>query len=93
MSGVETDQSSKMENLATSTVLALSNDVQRATRIPAAVKRSLVRYLREKGKPKTRTAILLFSAALFLLLRDVLECVDQIVIDVEYEGYGDEIKG
>ena len=82
-----------MNNLAKDTVLAFSNDVQHAIRIPAAVKRNLVRHLRQKGKSKTRAVILLFSAALFLLLRDTLERIDQIVIDVEYEGYEDEIKG
>lgn len=93
MPNVEIDQSGKMEDLARDTVLAFSNGVQRAIRIPAAVKRNVVRYLRQKDKSKTRAAVLLFSAALFLLLREALEHIDQIVIDVEYEGYEDEIKG
>ncbi|MBC8450229.1 MAG: hypothetical protein H8D78_21055 [Chloroflexi bacterium] len=93
MPDVEIDQSGKMDNLAKDTVLAFSNDIQHAIRIPAAAKRNLVQYLRQKGKSRTRAAILLFSAALFLLLRDALERIDRIVIDVEYEGYEDEIKG
>jgi len=93
MPDVEIDQSGKMNNLARDTVLAFSNDIQHAIRIPAAVKRNLVQYLRQMGKSRTRAAMLLFSAALFLLLRDALERINQIVIDVEYEGYEDEIKG
>jgi len=93
MPDVEIDQSGKMDNLARDTILAFSNDIQHAIRIPAVAKRNLVQYLRQKGKSRTRAAILLFSAALFLLLRDALERIDQIVIDVEYEGYEDEIKG
>jgi len=54
MPDVEIDQSGKMNNLARDTVLAFSNDVQHAIRIPAAVKRSMVRYLRQKDKSKTR---------------------------------------
>jgi hypothetical protein len=93
MPDVEIDQSGKMDKLARDTVLAFSNDIQHAIRIPAATKRNLVQHLRQKGKSRTRAAILLFSAGLFLLLRDALERIDQIVIDVEYEGYEDEIKG
>jgi hypothetical protein len=93
MLDVQIDQSGKMNNLARDTVLAFSNDIQHAIRIPAAVKRNLVQYFKQKGKSKTRAVMLLFSAALFLLLRDALERIDQIVIDVEYEGYEDEIKG
>ncbi|MBM4466854.1 MAG: hypothetical protein FJ014_15100 [Chloroflexi bacterium] len=93
MTDVQIDQSGKMNSLARDTVLAFSNDTQHVIRIPAAVKRNLVQHFRQKGKSKTRAVMLLFSAALFLLLRDSLERIDQIVIDVEYEGYEDEIKG
>jgi hypothetical protein len=93
MLDVEVDQSGKMNNLARDTVLAFSNDIQHAIRIPAVVKRNLVQYFRQKGKSKTRAVMLLFSAALFLLLRDALERIDRIVIAVEYEGYENEIKG
>jgi len=93
MSSVEIDQSGKMENLTRDTVLALSNDVQRTIRIPAAVKQKMVAQLRREGKSKLRAVLRLFVAGLFLLIWEELKQIDQIVIDTEYTGYEADIRG
>lgn len=76
MTNVEVDQTGKMSNLAVDTVLALSNDLKRAILVPAQVKRAIVQTLRDRGKSRTRAAIQLFAAGLFLLLKDTLNRVD-----------------
>ena len=93
MTNIEVDQSGKMGNLSVDTVLACSDDLSRAILIPAKVKRALIRWLRERGKSKTRAAVQLFAAGLFLLLKDSLKQVDRITIDVEYTGYDADIRG
>jgi len=92
MPNVEVDQSGKTSNLAVDTVLAFSNDLTRVMLVPAQVKRTIVQQLRDRGKSKTRAAIQLFAAGLFLLLKDALSRIDQIVIDVEYTGYDADIR-
>lgn len=92
MTNVDVDQSGKTSNLAVDTVLAFSNDLNRAILVPAQVKRAIVQVLRARGKSGTRAAIQLFAAGLFLLLKDALNRVDQIVIDVEYTGYDADIR-
>ena len=92
MTNVEVDQSGKMGNMGVDTVLAFSNDLSRAILVPAQVKRVLVQKLRDRGKSRTRATIQLFAAGLFLLLKDALGRVDQIVIDVEYTGYDADIQ-
>lgn len=68
MTNIEVDQSGKMGDLRVNTVLAFSNDLSRAILVPAQVKRALVQKLRDQGKSRTRAAIQLFAAGLFLLL-------------------------
>jgi len=92
MTNVEVDQSGKMGNLGVDTVLAFSNDLSHAILVPGQVKRALVQKLRDRGKSRTRATIQLFAAGLFLLLKDALSRVDQIVIDVEYIGYDADIQ-
>jgi hypothetical protein len=93
MSNVEIEQSGKMENLAQDTILALSNDVQRAIWIPAAVKRKAVARLRWEGKSKLRAVLRLFVAGLFLLIKEDLKRINQVTIDTEYTGYEADIRG
>ena len=55
MTDVEVDQSGKIEDLAVDTILAFSNGLSRAIRIPAAVKRIGLAFLRRRRvPPKTR---------------------------------------
>ena len=89
---LEIDQSVKIEDTAHDTVLAFSNDVQRAILIPAAVKREALAYLREHGKSRKVSVLMVFAAGLFLLLRDVAESIALAVIDQEYIGHEALIK-
>ena len=92
MTNAEVDQSIKMNDLARDTVLAIADGISYAIVIPANVKRTVVKRLREKGKSRTSAAIYTFSIGLYLLTRNVIRKVDQIVIDVEYMGREPEIR-
>ncbi len=86
------DQSIKIGDTQSPTVLALSNDIQRAILIPASVKRECIRVLRGRWTPETTMYIRLFAAGLFLLLRELLASADRITIDVEYPGHERDIR-
>jgi hypothetical protein len=86
------DQSIKIGDTQSPTVLALSNDIQRAILIPASVKRECIRALRGRWTPDATLYIRLFAAGLFLLLRELLTTADRITIDVEYPGHERDIK-
>lgn len=92
MPNIEVDQSGKMGDLAAHTVLAFANDIEYAILIPARVKRAIIQELRAWGKSKIRAVLQLFAAGLFLLVRDSLGEVEQIVIDTEYTGYDMDIR-
>lgn len=81
-----------MNDLARDTVLAIADGISYTIVIPAAIKRALLRRLREKGKSRTAAAVFAFSVGLYLLLKNVIQAVDQIIIDVEYMGWESEIK-
>jgi hypothetical protein len=89
----EVDQSIKIGDLSADTILAYSNHKCRTVRIPVAVKKELLLTLRERGKSSIRATVNLFTAALFLLLEDVALNSSLIVVDPEYTGYEDDIKG
>jgi hypothetical protein len=86
------DQSIKIGDTQSPTVLALSNDIQRAILIPAAVKRECIRALRGRWTPDATLYIRLFAAGLFVLLRELLKTADRITIDIEYPGHERDIK-
>jgi hypothetical protein len=96
MSDAEVDQSIHIEHLRNDTILALSNNLRYTVRIPATVKRAAMRFLRNKGKypiSKKRMALQMFAAALYLLLRNRMARLKYVVIDTEYWGHENEIKG
>jgi hypothetical protein len=86
------DQSIKIGDTQSPTVLALSNDIQRAILISASVKRECIRALRGRWTPDATLYIRLFAAGLFLLLRELLTTADRITIGVEYPGHERDIK-
>jgi hypothetical protein len=88
---LEVDQSSKIET-AHDTILAYSNHLHYAICIPAQVKREMLAHLRARGRSKARAVIWLFAAGLFLLLRDIIEQVSQVTIDLEYAGHEADIR-
>jgi hypothetical protein len=92
MSNIEIDQSGKMGDLSTHTVLAFANDIEYAIFIPVRVKRAIIQELRSRGKSKIRAVLQTFAAGLFLLVRGSLGEVGKIVIDIEYTGYDVDIR-
>ncbi len=94
---VEVDQSNKIERTERDTVLALSNDEQRAIVIPARIKRDAIVWLRRRKKSDKMIYLRLFAAGLFILLRphlaDIIKCGKYIVVDTEYDGHESKIKG
>ena len=88
---IEIDQSGKIENTSKVTVVAFANEVSHAILIPAKVKRQLQEVFRRQGKPRLfvyRT----FAAGVFLLIKDYLPKIKDIVIDTEYTGHEKQIK-
>jgi len=90
---VEVDQSGKIEDTATDTVLAFSDGESFAILIPARVKRRCLRELRRRGRRGKSIYWLLFATGLFLLLKDHVQKFSLVIIDVEYTGHGPTVKG
>jgi hypothetical protein len=88
---VEVDQSIKIEDKGTTT-LAFANESAFAVQLSASVKLAGLQVLRDQARRPDVAHRLLFAAALFLLLRNHLELIERVVIDVEYEGHEAEIS-
>lgn len=89
---VEVDQSGrKVERTDKETILAFANGNDRAILIPPDVKREAIQELRRRRKAGS-LKYLLFATALYLLLKDDIEHIDQVTIDIEYRGYESQIK-
>ena len=86
------DQSSKVEQTNKPTVVAYSNEEQRALLAPARVKREILARLRRRGHESKAAVLMVFAALLALLLRDLVEQAATILIDDEYTGQQPAIK-
>jgi hypothetical protein len=89
---VEADQSGRIEFTREDTVLAFSDEISFSVLIPASVKRACVRKLRERGLSGPTFYVQLFATGLFFLLKDHIESLSQVFIDVEYFGKEAQIK-
>lgn len=89
---IEIDQSGKIEQTGTDTILAYSNGKQFAILIPSIVKREIVWKYRQQRKVNKIFFLKLFSTCIFLLIKDIINKLEEIVIDVEYEGNEGTIK-
>jgi hypothetical protein len=89
---IEVDQSGKIEDTATDTVLAFSNGKSYAVLIPATTKRACIQQLRRRGKSGKSLYWRLFTKALFLLLKDHMADLITVTIDDEYTGHSAPIK-
>ena len=89
---IEVDQSGKIEQTNRDTALAFSNEISYAVLIPARVKREAINLLRATGRRGKILYISLFAAALYQLLKNHLDRVSLIVIDMEYEGNEQDVK-
>lgn len=88
---VEVDQSIKIEQPG-NTILAFSNGIAQAIVISSRVKREGLQVLRAMGKSEKQGPIVLFSACLYLLLKEYLSDLQRVIIDTEYSGQEDNIK-
>ena len=89
---IEVDQSGKIEDTATDTVIAFSNKKCYSVLIPATVKRSCLERLRQKGKTGKSIYRRMFTIGLFILLKGKIRKHDFIIIDIEYTGHSRTIK-
>jgi len=87
---IEVDQSGRIEDSG-DTILALSNSVDFAISISSAVKNAAVGELKRRGISSIQIKLKLFSAGLFLLLKNYLDDASLITIDNEYDGHGKNI--
>jgi hypothetical protein len=90
---VEVDQSVKIEQTQGDTMLAFSDDIERAILVTAEVKRACQQELRAKGVKPGMIVLRMFAAGLLLLLESQMEGIAGVTIDTEYEGKEGEIKG
>lgn len=88
---MEIDQSIKIEDSG-DTYLAFSNGTSYSICIPFAVKQRGLQALRERGKSRKQSMLLLFAACLFLLVKDHITRIDLLIIDNEYDGHQDDIR-
>jgi len=88
---IEIDQSGKIENTNKLTAIAFSNNHQKSLIITAKDKKSVQSIFRRIGQPKI-FVYKLFATAVFVLIKDDLKKLDQIIIDKEYLGYEKIIK-
>jgi len=89
---IEVDQSGKVEDTATNTTIAFSNEKRQAILIPATVKRACLQKLRQEGKTGKSIYRRMFVVGLFFLLKDNVKKGDLVTIDIEYVGHSRSIK-
>ncbi|NOH04767.1 MAG: hypothetical protein HND47_23755 [Chloroflexi bacterium] len=89
---VEIDQSGKIGDTKVPTVLAFSNGQKYAILIPTTTKRKSLEKLRRQGRSGRFLYSKLFAVGLYLLLKEHIHQLSELVIDVEYPGWNAEIK-
>lgn len=88
---IEIDQSGKAENTSKNTVIAFSNSKSKSIFISGQEKREVQRIFRNIGKPRI-FVLKLFAILIFLLIKDDLKEIEEIIIDEEYPGHDTLIK-
>ncbi len=90
----EVDQSGKIEWTQKPTVVALSNGIHSSVMISAKDKRYLLKELarRQPARNRTMHRLLVFATLLFILLKENINRLDQIVVEDEYQGHSPTIK-
>lgn len=89
---IEVDQSGKIERTQVNTVLAFSDGIKASILILGVEKRECLRRLRQRGGSVSILYLKLFASALFLLLRDYLDQLEVVTIDMEYPGKEAEVR-
>lgn len=88
---VEVDQSGKVEQLDTDTVVAYSNGKSNAFWITAGTKRRIVQAVRRSLIPENEMEALWFAVVVYLLIRDLPNGIT-FIIDEEYTGKNSVIE-
>ncbi|TSC91468.1 MAG: Uncharacterized protein CEN92_267 [Candidatus Berkelbacteria bacterium Licking1014_96] len=88
---IEIDQSGRIEDTSKLSVIAYSNNHQKSLLITARDKKAIQLVFRKIGQPKL-FVFKLFAVAIFVLIKNNLKKIDQIIIDREYTGYESLIK-
>lgn len=89
---VEVDQSGKFGDTKVDTVLAFSNSIQFSVLVPSTIKRDCIKLLRKRVKTGKTLYTQLFAVSLFFLLKNYIERMEDITIDIEYPGQDAFIK-
>jgi hypothetical protein len=82
---VEIDQSGKLEQLNTITVLSFANGISRSILLTVPTKRLLIQYVRKSLFSEKDILVVLFSILIFLLICDQPNGIS-FIIDEEYTG-------
>lgn len=85
------DQSGKVEDTKSLTIVALADHKVKSLKISAVEKRKLVRAMRILDYPKKTFVVKIFSGLVFLLVKDEKD-IEEVVIDREYLGNEPTIK-
>jgi hypothetical protein len=85
---IEVDTSSRLDKSG-DTVFSFSNDIQKAILIKQTVRNECLEKLTGK---KLKKELRLFAACIYLLIKDCLDEIEEIVIDKEYPGHEEEIR-
>ena len=88
---IEIDQSGKIEDTNKNTVIAFSNSKSKSIFISAKDKREIQKFFREIGKPRI-FIYKTFAILIFLLIKNNLKEINEIIIDEEYPGKENLIK-
>jgi hypothetical protein len=81
----EIDQSGKLEQLNTHTVVAFSNDINDAVILKAVTKRAIISRMRKSIIPQRDILPIWFAIVIFILVKNVSSHA-VLVIDEEYTG-------
>ncbi|MEK9165255.1 MAG: hypothetical protein AAB525_00120 [Patescibacteria group bacterium] len=90
---IQIDQSGRIESLTQNTVLSFANKISYSIFIHRREKRECLRVLNQRYSKLSNWPLKIFAACLFLLIQNFIDNIKFIVIDVEYDGRGGDIKG
>ncbi|WKZ25967.1 MAG: hypothetical protein QY322_01510 [bacterium] len=84
------DQSGKIENTKSLTVVAYAGDKTKSLKISAVEKRKLLKILKITTERKKLITYELFATLVFIIIKD--EKINEVTIDVEYKGHEGSVK-
>lgn len=88
---IEIDQSGKIEYTSMDTVIAFSNSKSKSVLIVKKEKREIQKFYREHKQSRI-FIYKTFACLIYLIIKDDLQQIKEIIIDQEYKGHEAEIK-